>query len=69
MQLMEEKAVRGKELQKRLAEMDRANEDDRLEYWLVQYQKLLDSKPQQLVDRVRFEFLGTDWGGECRGFC
>uniref|UniRef100_A0A914WCS9 Leucine rich repeat and sterile alpha motif containing 1 n=1 Tax=Plectus sambesii TaxID=2011161 RepID=A0A914WCS9_9BILA len=51
MQLIEEKRKRSEELHKRLVEMEQSEENKRLDYWLVQYQKLLDSKPSALIER------------------
>ncbi|XP_070532119.1 E3 ubiquitin-protein ligase LRSAM1-like [Ptychodera flava] len=49
-QLMDEQEKRQIELKKRLLEMERKREDDAVDYWLVQYQRLLDQKPQYLID-------------------
>ena len=35
-------------------EMEHYKEDEAKDYWLVQFQRLLDSKPQVLVDDVSF---------------
>ncbi|XP_012944566.1 E3 ubiquitin-protein ligase LRSAM1 [Aplysia californica] len=50
-QLLEEKEKRQAELKKRLGEMEQQREDGQADYWLVQYQRLLDWKPQALIDR------------------
>ncbi|XP_077866101.1 E3 ubiquitin-protein ligase LRSAM1-like [Saccoglossus kowalevskii] len=50
LQLMDEQDSRQQELKKRLLEMERKREDDAVDYWLVQYQRLLDQKPQSLID-------------------
>ncbi|TRY63249.1 hypothetical protein TCAL_05773 [Tigriopus californicus] len=50
MQLMDQKADRAKELQDRLKELDNTRSEDMENYWLIQYQKLLDSKPKKMVE-------------------
>ncbi|CAL1540447.1 unnamed protein product [Lymnaea stagnalis] len=50
-QLLEEKEKRKRELKKRLIEMEQQREDGQQDYWLAQYQRLLDWKPQALIDR------------------
>ena len=37
-------------------EMEERRQSDQVDYWLVQYQRLLDSKPQSLVDQVYLIF-------------
>lgn len=32
--------------------MEEQKENNQLDFWLVQYQRLLDSKPERLVERV-----------------
>ncbi|KAH8859173.1 Leucine-rich repeat-containing protein 69 [Schistosoma japonicum] len=44
-QLISEQQNRQKELRKRLEEMEQQKKDDQLDFWLVQYQRILDSKP------------------------
>lgn len=34
------------------AEMEQQKEDGQTDYWLVQYQRLMDRKPQALMDQV-----------------
>ena len=34
-------------------EMEDRREEGQADYWLVQYQRLMDRKPQVLIDRVR----------------
>jgi len=51
MNLMEQKKERAVELQERMAEMEERKEDDLDNYWLIQYQKLMEAKPKRLVDR------------------
>ncbi|KAK7095159.1 E3 ubiquitin-protein ligase LRSAM1-like [Littorina saxatilis] len=50
-QLLDEQQHREKELQNRLREMEQQREDGQTDYWLVQYQRLLDMKPQALIDK------------------
>ena len=50
MQLMDQKVERSKELQDRLQEMDDHRSQEQDNYWLIQYQKLLDAKPKRLVE-------------------
>ncbi|XP_052789874.1 E3 ubiquitin-protein ligase LRSAM1-like isoform X2 [Mya arenaria] len=50
-QLMEEQDNRQIELRKRLDEMEQQREDGQADYWLVQFQRLMDQKPQSLIDR------------------
>ncbi|KAL4219600.1 E3 ubiquitin-protein ligase lrsam1 [Mactra antiquata] len=50
-QLMEEQDKRQIELRRRLEEMEQQREDGQADYWLVQYQRLMDQKPQSLIDR------------------
>ena len=45
-ELMNQKDLRQKELTKRLEEMEQGRKEDQDNYWLIQYQKLLDSKPK-----------------------
>ncbi|KAK6196049.1 hypothetical protein SNE40_001348 [Patella caerulea] len=52
-QLMSEQEKRQKELSKRLLEMEEQRLDGQTDYWMVQYQRLMDSKPQQLIDQER----------------
>lgn len=46
MQLMDQKNERSQELQNRLKEMEDTRNEEQDNYWLIQYQKLLDSKPK-----------------------
>ncbi|XP_076454610.1 E3 ubiquitin-protein ligase LRSAM1-like isoform X2 [Babylonia areolata] len=50
-QLLDEQQKRQKELQRRMVEMEQQREDGQTDYWLVQYQRLLDRKPQALIDK------------------
>jgi len=50
MQLIDEKAKREEELKKRLVEMEEKREDSIKQYWLIQYQRLMDRKPESLMD-------------------
>ena len=51
MQLLKEKGYREEELKKRLLEMEEQKLDDQVDYWLVQYQRLMDRKPEALVNK------------------
>ena len=46
--LMEKKQQRADDLQKMMVEMETGKEKEHENYWLIQYQKLLDSKPKGL---------------------
>jgi len=35
--------------------MEQQREDGQADYWLVQFQRLMDAKPQSLMDRVSLE--------------
>ncbi|XP_022107745.1 E3 ubiquitin-protein ligase LRSAM1-like [Acanthaster planci] len=50
-QLMIEREDREEELKKRLLEMEQRREDDVQDYWLIQFQRLMDRKPQALIDQ------------------
>lgn len=50
-QLLEERDKRRAELKKRLVEMEQERENGQHDFWLVQYQRLLDWKPQSLIDK------------------
>lgn len=50
LQLLDEKAKREEELKKRLIEMEEQREDSVKQYWLIQYQRLMDRKPESLMD-------------------
>ncbi|XP_033642845.1 E3 ubiquitin-protein ligase LRSAM1-like [Asterias rubens] len=50
-QLMIERESREMELKKRLLEMEQRREDDVEDYWLIQFQRLMDRKPQSLIDK------------------
>lgn len=52
-QLMFEQDCRQTELKKRLEEMEEQRQDGQTDYWLVQYQRLMDQKPQSLIDQER----------------
>ena len=55
-QLMEQKTERAQELQSRLQEMEDHRSQETENYWLIQYQKLLDSKPKvNIVRRTNFQ--------------
>lgn len=46
--LMEKKQQRADDLQKMMKDMETGKEEEQENYWLIQYQKLLDSKPKGL---------------------
>jgi len=69
LQLMEQKSERAKELQSRLQEMEDHRNEETENYWLIQYQKLLDSKPKSMIqaeDNVEpaLKKMLTDAGAE-----
>ena len=47
--LIEKKQARAEDLQKIMREMEGQKEKEHENYWLIQYQKLLDSKPAGLA--------------------
>ena len=47
--LIEKKQARAEDLQKIMREMEGEKEKEHENYWLIQYQKLLDSKPKGLA--------------------
>nr|CAB3263548.1 ZF(RING)-19 zinc finger protein [Phallusia mammillata] len=50
-QLLKEKDNHEQMMKQRLVEMEQQREDDQIDFWLVQYQKLLDTKPQVLIQK------------------
>merc|ERR1719283_237501 len=48
--LMEKKQQRADDLQKMMKDMETGKEEEQENYWLIQYQNLLDSKPKGLED-------------------
>merc|ERR1719244_867856 len=48
--LMERKQQRADDLQRMMKEMETGKEEEQEYYWLIQYQKLLDSKPKGLAN-------------------
>lgn len=48
--LMERKQQRADDLQRMMKEMETGKEEEQEHYWLIQYQKLLDSKPKGLAN-------------------
>ncbi|XP_074654842.1 E3 ubiquitin-protein ligase LRSAM1-like [Tubulanus polymorphus] len=50
LQLMRERDKREQELRNRLNEMESQRQDDQKDYWLIQYQRLMDRKPKALMD-------------------
>ena len=51
-QLMDQKKARQEELTTRLSEMEENRTEEQDNYWLIQYQKLLDSKPKVRLNNV-----------------
>jgi len=51
MQLLEQRELRTMGLKKRMIEMEEQREMGQMVYWLVQYQRLMDRKPQSLIDQ------------------
>ena len=49
-QLMDQKKARQDELTSRLSEMEENRTEEQDNYWLIQYQKLLDNKPKVSID-------------------
>jgi len=49
-ELMKQKDQRQKELTSRLEEMEQTRNQEQDNYWLIQYQKLLDTKPKGLLE-------------------
>ncbi|XP_041481365.1 E3 ubiquitin-protein ligase LRSAM1-like isoform X1 [Lytechinus variegatus] len=50
-QLMMQREEREEALKQRMLEMEELRERTEQDYWLVQYQRLLDKKPQSLIDQ------------------
>ena len=48
-QLMEERKTREEELAKRLVELEERREGEIEDYWLIQFQRLMDQKPETLI--------------------
>lgn len=59
MQLMDQKSERSQELQSRLQEMESTRSEEQDNYWLIQYQKLLDSKPKVSRHTLRRALLNA----------
>ena len=38
-------------------EMEAQRQEDQDDYWLIQYQRLMDRKPQSLIDQVSLNFI------------
>ena len=58
MALMEQKEARQAELSDRLTELEKHKSEETDNYWLIQYQKLLDSKPKVLLRKLCFIQVG-----------
>jgi E3 ubiquitin-protein ligase LRSAM1 len=64
-QLMDQKKDRQDELTSRLKEMESSRTDENDNYWLIQYQKMLDNEPKVVrnirsiwnADKLRLIFL------------
>ncbi|KAL5012900.1 hypothetical protein ScPMuIL_011451 [Solemya velum] len=52
-QLLSQQENRQAELRKRLQEMEQQRMDGQTDYWMVQYQRLMDRKPQSLIDQEK----------------
>ena len=50
--LMDAKAERAQELQSRMTEMEESRGAEQDNYWLIQFQKLMDAKPKVIRGRV-----------------
>ena len=55
--LMEQKDARQNELKSRLNELEKHKSEETDNYWLIQYQKLLDSKPKVSVTEMEHTTL------------
>ena len=58
-QLMDQKKARQDELTSRLSEMEENRTEEQDNYWLIQYQKLLDNKPKvkpRIQSYIRLNF-------------
>lgn len=53
-ELLSEKAKREAQLHALLTEMEAQRTNEQVDFWLVQYQRLLDSTPDALLSKVRF---------------
>lgn len=51
MVLLKEKDEREEQLRARMVEIEEQKEGDNMDFWLVQYQRLLDSKPEKLIQK------------------
>ncbi|THD20493.1 putative leucine rich repeat and sterile alpha motif containing 1 [Fasciola hepatica] len=51
-QLSRDQKKRQNELQQQLIEMEKRKQQDQLDYWLIQYQRVLDHKPPELANEV-----------------
>lgn len=49
-QLIDEQEQREQRLKETVSQMEEKREDDAKDYWLIQFQRLLESKPQLLID-------------------
>merc|ERR1712106_824278 len=66
--LMEKKQQRADDLQKMMKDMETGKEEEQENYWLIQYQKLLDSKPKGLEsDEKNLDTKVKDLLSSCGG--
>ena len=63
--LMDQKEARQSELKDRLNELEKHKSEETENYWLIQYQKLLDSKPKVIMSLL---FLWSSWAYLCLTF-
>ena len=56
--LMDQKEARQSELKDRLNELEKHKSEETENYWLIQYQKLLDSKPKVIMSLL---FFRSSW--------
>ena len=63
--LMDQKEARQSELKDRLNELEKHKSEETENYWLIQYQKLLDSKPKVIMPLL---FLRSSWAYLCLTF-
>jgi len=52
--LLKQQQARQEDLSNLMYAMEKQKEDDQLDFWLVQYQRLLDTKPEQLVRKENY---------------
>lgn len=52
--LLKQQQAREEDLTNLMYAMEKQKEDDQLDFWLVQYQRLLDTKPEQLIRKENY---------------